>query len=369
MKINFFKPSVDKEEIESVVEVMKSWMIVEWEQVRKLEKDFNWFISNGDFFPICVTSGTTALDLWLKALWINKNDDVIVPDFTFIATANAVKFQNANVIFSDVNKNNYNINLEEIKKVITPKTKAIIVVHLFWNPISDIVEIVNFCKEKNIFLIEDCAQAHWAEINWKKVWSFWDISCFSFYATKNMSTAEWWITLFKKKSNYKKAKLIYNHGQSEKYLHEILWYNFRMTNIQAAIWNVQFKKLNWLNNSRINNANYYNKILNNQDILQLPEDNKNSKNVFHQYTVLVKENSKITRSEIQEKLKEKWIPTAIHYPIPVHMQPYYKNLWYKESICQNTHYLTQNIFSLPIYPWIKEEELKYIGETLLEIIK
>ena len=369
MKINFFKPSIEEEEIEAVVKVMRSWMIAEWEQVRKLEKDFNKFITNWDFFPICVTSGTTALDLWLKALWINEDDEVIVPDFTFIATANAVRFQNSKVIFSDVDKKTYNLNLSEIKKVLTPKTKAIIVVHLFWNPISDILEIADFCKENNLFLIEDCAQAHWAEINWKKVWSFWDISCFSFYATKNMSTAEWWITLFRKESDYKKAKLIYNHGQSEKYLHETLWYNFRMTNIQAAIWNVQLWKLDWLSNSRINNANHYNKILKNQNILQLPLIIENSKNVFHQYTVLVKENSKITRKEIQEKLLEKWIPTAIHYPIPVHKQPYYKSLWYEENICKNTNYLTSNIFSLPIYPWLKEEELKYISESLLEIIK
>ena len=369
MQVNFFKPSVAQEEIDAVVEVMKSWMIVEWEQVRKLENDFNNFITNKEYFPICVTSGTTALDLWLKALWINENDDVIVPDFTFIATANAAKFQNANVVFADVDKQSYNITLDEIKKVITPKTKAIIVVHLFGNPIKDIQEIVDFCKENKIFLIEDCAQAHWAEINWKKVGSFWDISCFSFYATKNMGTAEGWITLFKNEDDYKKGKLIYNHWQSEKYFHTALWYNFRMTNIQAAIWNVQLSKLNLFNNARIENAKQYNDILKNQKVLQLPQIKDDRKNVFHQYTVLVKENSYISREEIQEKLKEKWIPTAIHYPISIHKQPYYKELWYSDKICPNTNYLTKNIFSLPIYPGLTKQELEYIANTLLDIIK
>ena len=369
MKINFFKPSVWQEEIDAVVEVMKSWMIVEWVEVRKLEKDFNQFITEWKYFPICVTSGTTALDLWLKAIWVNESDEIIVPDFTFIATANAVRFQNAKVIFSDVSKKSYNITLEEIKKVVTKNTKAIIVVHLFGNPISEIKEIAEYCIKNNIKLIEDCAQAHWATIHDKKVWSFWDVSCFSFYATKNMWTAEWWITLFNRESDYKKAKLIYNHGQSEKYLHETLGYNFRMTNIQAAIWNVQLSKLNWFNESRINNATEYNNILKEQNILQLPEIKEATINVFHQYTVLVKDWSNISRKEIQERLSEKWIPTAIHYPIPIHKQPYYKWLWYKENICSNTNYLCENIFSLPIYPGLTKEEIQYIAKSLLEIIK
>jgi len=369
MKINFFKLSIDKQEIQAVVNVMKTWMVVEWEEVRKLEQRFNDYITNWKYYPIAVTSWTTALDLALKSLWIKEGDEVIVPDFTFIATANSVRFQKAKVVFADVDKQSYNITLAEIKKVITPKTKAIIIVHLFWNPVKDIEQIAEFCKQNNIYLIEDCAQAHWAEINWKKVGSFGSISCFSFYATKNMVTSEWWMTLFKNEEHYKKWKLIYNHGQSEKYLHTVLGYNFRMTNIQWAIWNVQLSKLDKLNNQRIENARFYNEILKNQNILQLPKVEENTKHVFHQYTLLVKENSRISRNEIQEKLKEKWIPTAIHYPIPVHKQPYYQDLWYKENICPNASYLAENIFSLPIYPWLKKEEIEYIAKTLLDIVK
>jgi perosamine synthetase len=184
-----------------------------------------------------------------------------------------------------------------------------------------------------------------------------------------MWTAEWWITLFKDDTDYKKAKLIYNHGQSEKYFHTELGYNFRMTNIQAAIWSAQLLKLSSLNNSRIENAKLYNSILEKQNTLQIPQIIENQTNVFHQYTVLVKQDSNISRKQIQERLKEKWIPTAIHYPIPIHKQPYYSRQWYDENICSNTNYLCENIFSLPIYPWLKKEEIEYIANNLLEIIK
>lgn len=367
-KINFFQTSIGEEEINAVVNVMRTWMVVEWEEVRKLENDFNQYITKWEYYPIAVNNWTTALDLALKVFDIKENDEVIVPDFTFIATANAVRFQNAKVVFADVDLKTYNISFEDIKNKVTKNTKAIIVVHLFWNPIANIEEISKFCNKNNIKLIEDCAQSHWAEVNNKRAWSFWDISCFSFYATKNMWTAEWWMVLFKNKDNFSKAKLIYNHWQSEKYLHTVLGYNFRLTNIQAAIWNVQLSKLDNFNNSRIENASIYNQILKNQDILQLPEIIENGKNVFHQYTLLVKPNSKITRAEIFEELQKLNIPFAIHYPIPVHLQPYYKDLWYNEEICPNSIYLAKNIFSLPIYPWLEKEKIEYMGNNLLNII-
>lgn len=369
MQISFFKPSVGAEEISAVTKIMESWMIVEGQEVRKLEEDFSQFITNGRYHPICVTNGTVALDLALRSLDVTEDDEIIVPDFTFIATANVVRFQNATVKFADVDIQTYNVTLEEIKKQFTPKTKAIIVVHLFWNPVSDIQEISDFCKEHDIYLIEDCAQAHWAKIHWKHVWSFGDISCFSFYATKNMWTAEGWITLFRNETSYKKWKLYYNHWQSEKYLHDALGHNFRMTNIHAAIWNVQLKRLPSFNTQRNENAVLYKSILSEQNVLQLPTIVPESYHVFHQYTVLVKKDSGITRKEIQSKLMEKWIPTTIHYPIPIHKQPYYKNLWYGDQVLSKTEYLCENIFSLPIYPGLKKEEIEYIGNSLLEIIK
>lgn len=369
MEINFFQTSVDKNEIDAVVKVMESGMIAEGNDVRKLEYNFNQYITNNQYFPIAVSNGTTALDLALKSLEINENHEVIVPDFTFIATANSVLFQNAKVVFADVELDTYNISLEDIIDKTTVNTKAIIVVHLFWRPIENIQEISSYCEKNNIYLIEDCAQAHWAEINGKKIGSFGDISCFSFYATKNMCTAEWWMTLFKNEKHFNEWKLIYNHGQSEKYLHTALGYNFRMTNIQAAIWNVQLNKIDSLNDQRIENASLYNNILKNQNFIQLPKDIENGKNVFHQYTLLVNDNSFFSRDELMSKLSEKWIPTAIHYPYPIHKQPYYVWLGYDDNICQKSTNLSKNIFSLPIYPWLEKEKIEYIANTLLNLLK
>ena len=368
MQIIFFKTSIWQAEIDAVVGVMKTWMVVEWQEVRKLENDFNNYSCNWRYFPIAVSNWTVALDLALKVLNIQEGDEVIVPDFTFIATANSVRFQKAKVVFADVDLRNYNINLNDIKEKVTEKTKAIIVVHLFWNPIKNIKEIVNFADEKWIKVIEDCAQAHWAEIDGKRIWSFWWASCFSFYATKNMWCWEWWMTLFKDEIDYKKWKLIYNHWQSEKYLHTELWYNFRLTNIAAAIWNTQLAKLDELNSKRIYAANIYNEILSSQNILQLPIVNGWIKHVYHQYTVLLKKDSGINREELIGKLKDKWVPTAIHYPFPVHMQPYYQNLWYSEDVYPNSMYLSKNIFSLPVYPWLRKEEIEYVANTILSLI-
>lgn len=344
-------------------------MIAEWPEVRKLEEDFNSYTTEWLYFPICVTNGTVALDLALKAFGIHEWDEVIVPNFTYIASANSVRFQNAKVVFTDVSLDDYNISLEEIKKYITSKTRAVIIVHLYWNPVKDIQEISNYCKENNIFLIEDCAQAHWATISERKVWSFWDASCFSFYATKNLGAWEGGITLFRDEIYYQAWKLYYNHGQKEKYYHTTLWHNFRMTDIAAAIANVQLDKLPEMNTLRRKNAYIYDSILKDQNVLQIPKISENIYHVFHQYTVLVLPESQLSRDEILLKLQEKWIPTAIHYPITIKNQPYYKDLWYTENESSNSYYLSKNIFSLPIYPWLTEEEVTYIAKSLLEIIQ
>jgi perosamine synthetase len=184
-----------------------------------------------------------------------------------------------------------------------------------------------------------------------------------------MCTAEWWMTLFKNENHYNNWKLIYNHGQSEKYLHTALGYNFRMTNIQAAIWNTQIKKIDLLNNKRIQNANIYTNVLKKQDFIQLPKDIINGKNVFHQYTLYVKDNSPLTRDQIMEKLSSLWIPTAIHYPFPIHKQPYYVWLGYNDNICPQSTLLSKNIFSLPIYPGLKKEEVQFIADSLFSLLK
>ena len=181
------KPLLDEAEIKNVVDVLKSGMLASGAEVNNFENAFADYI--GTKYAIATTSGTTALDIALKALDIKSGDEVIVPDFTFISTANAVLFQNARPIFADVNEETFNIDPEDVIEKISPKTKAIIGVHLFGHPF-DVKAIQEICEDYNLFLVEDCAQAHGAEYKGQKVGSFGAVGCFSFYATKNMTTGE-----------------------------------------------------------------------------------------------------------------------------------------------------------------------------------
>lgn len=247
------KPLLDETEIKNVIEVLKSGMLASGAEVNNFENAFADYI--GTKYAIATTSGTTALDIVLKALDIRSGDEVIVPDFTFISTANAVLFQNARPVFVDIDEETFAIDPGNVIEKISSKTKAIIGVHLFGHPF-DVKAIREICEDYNLFLVEDCAQAHGAEYKGQKVGSFGDAGCFSFYATKNITTGEGGIVTTNNKEIEEKMRLIINHGQSEKYLHTTLGYNYRMTNIQAAIGCAQLGKLEEFNERRITNAEY-----------------------------------------------------------------------------------------------------------------
>jgi len=349
------KPLMGKKEIENVTEVLKSGMLASGEWVKKFEKEFANYI--GVKHAIAITSGTVALDSALKVLGIREGDEVIVPDFTFIATANAVLFQNAKPVFADISEKTFNIDPDDIAEKITPKTKAVIGVHLFGHPFN-VKVLQEICEDYNLFLIEDSAQAHGAEFDGKKVGNFGIMSCFSFYATKNMTMGEGGMITTGDKEIERKLRLIINHGQSEKYLHTELGYNHRMTNIQAAIGIAQLKKLDMFNNKRIENAEYLSKNIKAKGIIK-PNKEKNVKHVYHQYVIKVNK-----RDELIKYLNDKEIGNAIHYPLPVHLQPLYKKLGYSSEICPVATQLSNEVLSLPVHPALKKEELEYVCETL-----
>ncbi|RLG00824.1 aminotransferase DegT [Thermococci archaeon] len=351
------KPLMGKKEIENVTEVLKSGMLASGEWVKKFEKEFANYI--GVKHAIAMASGTVALDNALKVLGIREGDEVIVPDFTFIATANAVLFQNAKPVFADVSEKTFNINPDDIVKKITPKTKAVIGVHLFGHPFN-VKALQEICEDHNLFLIEDSAQAHGAEFDDTKVGNFGTVSCFSFYATKNMTTGEGGMITTNDKKIERKLRLIINHGQSEKYLHTELGYNYRMTNIQAAIGIAQLKKLDMFNDKRIKNAGYFNKHIKAKKIIK-PEKEKNIKHVYHQYVIRVENNK---RDELIRYLNDKGVGNAIHYPLPVHLQPLYRKLNYPKEICPTATKISKEVLSLPVHPALKREELEYVCETI-----
>ena len=207
------KPSIDSQEIENVVEVLKSGMLASGEWTRRFESEFADYI--GTKYAVTTTSGTTALDIALKALDIERGDEVIVPDFTFIATANAVLFQNARPVFVDVDEETFAIDPGDVVEKISSRTKAVIGVHLFGHPF-DVKPIQEICDDHGLFLVEDCAQAHGAEYRGKKVGGFGAASCFSFYGTKNMVTGEGGMITTNNNDVEERLRLIINHGQSQK---------------------------------------------------------------------------------------------------------------------------------------------------------
>ena len=349
------KPLIDDQEIENVVHVLKSGMLASGEFVNNFENAFADYI--GTSYAVTTTSGTTALDIALKAIRIKSGDEVIVPDFTFNATANAVLFQDAKPVFADVDEETFCMDYKDVLEKISPRTKAIIGVHLFGHPF-ELNAIQEICEDHDIFLIEDCAQAHGAEHKGQKIGSFGIIGCFSFYATKNMTTGEGGMVTTKDKEIEERLRLLINHGQSQKYSHTTLGYNYRMTNIQAAIGIAQLSKLDEFNERRMNNAEYLNKHL---DVpLKTPYKEKDVKHVYHQYVVKIEEDFPMKRDEFIRYLSDNGIGSAVHYPLPVHRQPLYQGLGYEWDQCPNATGLSEIVLSLPVHPIVTDNDLKHV---------
>jgi len=353
------KPCIGEQEVSNVAEVLRSGMIASGEWVKRFEEEFTEYV--GTKYAVATTSGTVALDITLKALSIKSGDEVIVPDFTFISTANAVLFQGARPAFADVDEGMFNINPEDVLEKITPHTKAVIGVHLFGQPFN-IRAIQEICEDYALRLIEDCAQAHGAEYDGQKVGRFGDVGCFSFYATKPMTTGEGGMLTTGDRELEKRLRLLVNHGQSEKYVHTALGYNYRMTNIQAAIGTAQLEKLDGFNEQRAHNAQYLNEHVKLSGI-ELPHC-EGGGHVYHQYVLKVSEGASVSRDELVRHLSEAGIGTAIHYPLPVHQQPLYLGLGYDAEQCPVATGLSKGVLSLPVHPALTDQELSHICNVI-----
>ena len=358
------RPLIGEEEINAVVEVLKSGMLTSGKEVKEFEKEFAQYL--GVKHAVAVANGTAALDVALKALKIKPGDEVITTPFTFIASANAILFQGAKPVFADIDPKTFNLDPNEVLEKITDKTKAIVVVHLYGQP-ADMKAFKDIAEDYKLYLIEDCAQAHGAEFEGQKGGTFGDIAAFSFYPTKNMTTGEGGMVVTNNDELAKRADLIRNHGQAEKYLHVELGYNLRMTNIAAAIGRVQLKKLDAWNEKRIENAKLLSEGISKIDDLTPPYVDPRVKHVFHQYVIRVEEEFPLSRDELRAKLREKSVGTAVHYPMPVHWQPLYQKLGYPKDICPNAIEASKRVLSLPVHPAVSEEDIAYIISTLKEL--
>jgi Predicted pyridoxal phosphate-dependent enzyme apparently involved in regulation of cell wall biogenesis len=241
--IPVYKPEIGKEEEEEVLKVIRSdWVSSVSPAVREFEEKFSAYI--GRKYGVATSNGTTALHLGVTALGIKEGDEVIVPDLTFISPVNVVLYNRARPVIVDVEEENWGLDLEKVRKAITNKTKAIIVVHLYGNP-AKVSELKEIAEEKGIYLIEDCAEAHGAEYEGKKVGNFGDIACFSFYANKVITTGEGGMCLTDDEGLYEKMQILRDHGMTKekRYWHEVVGYNYRMTGLQAALGLAQLKKI------------------------------------------------------------------------------------------------------------------------------
>jgi dTDP-4-amino-4,6-dideoxygalactose transaminase len=355
------KPIFDKKEERAVIKVLRSGILTQGKLVEIFEKKFAEYI--GTKYAIATSSGTTALHIALLAHGIVEGDEVITTPFSFIASSNAILYCGAKPVFVDISEEDFNINPDLIEEKITKKTKAILVVHLYGNP-ARMDKIMKIAKKHNLVVIEDACQAHGASIKNKKVGSF-GTGCFSFYPTKNMTTGEGGMITTNSKEIYEKAKLLRNHGMKVRYYHEILGFNFRMTEIAAAIGIEQLKKLDFFNEKRIKNAEFYNKNIKKEGII-LPKVRKNYKHVFHQYTLRVTEKCPKTREEIIEILKNEGIQTSIYYHLPIYKQKPYLDLGFNEEL-PVTERLCEEVLSIPVYATLTQKDLRKIASIINSI--
>lgn len=359
IKVPIAKPIIGEEEIENVVEVLKSGMIAQGPKVMEFEEKFaNWI---GAKYGIATNSGTSALHVALLACGIGEGDEVITTPFTFIASGNAIVYTGATPVFADIDLDTYTIDPDKIEDLITDKTKAILPVQLYGQA-ADMDKIREIAEKHDLKIIEDAAQAHGAEYNGEKVGTLGDMACFSFYPTKNMTTSEGGMITTNDEELAKKAQMFRAHGASERYHHDEIGYNFRMTDIAAAIGLAQLNVIDEFNNKRISNANYLNEQLKDVEGIVTPKSPDNYKHVYHQYTIRVEKGN---RDDWVEFLTNKGIGTGIHYPIPLYNQPIYKKLGI-EGDCPLAEKAADNVISLPVHPSLTKEDLDLVVDAVKE---
>ena len=301
IKVSIASPVIEKEEINAVIDVMKSGMIAQGPKVIEFEEEFAKYV--GAKYGIATNSGTSALHVALLAAGIGEGDEVITTPFTFAATGNSILYTGARPVFVDIDPETFTIDPAKIEEAITDKTKAIMPVQLYGQA-ADMEPIMKIAKEHDLIVIEDAAQAHGAEYNGEKVGNLGDMACFSFYPTKNMTTSEGGMITTNSEEFAENAKVFRAHGSATKYHHDVLGYNFRMTDIAAAIGLEQLKKIDSFNEKRIANAKCLNEGLKDIEAIETPVLKDGCKHVYHQYTIKIKDGK---RDELSDYLIENGI--------------------------------------------------------------
>lgn len=340
------KPFINRQERSAVARVLKSSNLAQGPEVKNFELEFSKIV--GDRECVAVNSGTSALLLCLIALGIGKDDEVIVPSFTFAATANVVALVGATPVFIDIDPTNYCLDPNKIADAVTPRTKAIIVVHLFGLP-AEMEKISEIASRFSLLVIEDAAQSHLASINGKYVGTFGDAAAFSFYPTKNMTSGEGGMAVLSNPEQARICRLMRNQGMEKRYQNEVPGYNLRMTDIHAAIGRVQLRKLERMTAKRILNAEY---LSENLQVANLPIPKDGYKHVYHQYTLRVPGN----RDELSQFLTEHGIGNDVYYPTQVHKLPSFNH----PLELAETQRATREVLAIPVHPGLGRRDLRRI---------
>ena len=325
-----------------------------------LEKEIAAYV--GVDHAIGCNSGTDALHLALLAAGIRAGDDVIVPAFTFIATAEAVSYIGAKPVFTDVDPKTFCMDVKSLEACLTPRTKAVIPVHLYGQT-APIEEIATICRDRKLTLIEDCAQSLGADEKGRKAGAWGDFGCFSFYPTKNLAAAgDAGLVTTRDAKNAERVRMLRHHGSRQTYLHEILGYNSRLDEIQAAILRIKFRQLDRFNANRIASAQRYRQALAGSR-MELPVHHQRGTHVWHQFTVKIER-----RDEVRAAMNASGITTMVYYPAPLHHMPIYKQE-YGHLKFPVSEELCRVVLSLPIYPHLDEAGTSRVAQTLLQAVK
>lgn len=344
--------------------VMSSSRFILGDNVKKLENDV------ADYsdvqYGVGVANGSDALHIALQACGVQTGDEVITTPFTFFATAGAIARAGATPVFVDIDPVTFNIDPSKIEEAINEKTKAIIPVHLY-GQIADMDPIIEIAKKHNLYIVEDSAQSIGATYKGRKTGSLGDICCFSFFPTKNLGAyGDAGMVVTNNEDFAEKMRVIRVHGSKPKYYHHVLGYNSRLDELQAAVLNVKFPHLNnWIEKRR-NHAQLYTELLNKGlgDQVVTPVEKDGNFHVFHQYTIRVSE-----REKLQAFLKEQGIETMVYYPLPLHVQPVFKELGYKEGDFPISEKAAKEVISLPMFPELRNEQIEYVVENIVKFIK
>ena len=346
--VSIAKPFFGEEEKTAVLAVLDSGMLAQGQRVAEFESRFAELC--GVKQAVAVASGTAALWATLLAHDIGPGDEVITTPFSFIASSNCILYVGATPVFVDIEPDTCLIDAAAIEAAITERTRAILPVHLYGQP-CDMAAILELVGQHNLVLVEDACQAHGATYQGQPVGSF-GTGCFSFYPTKNMSTGEGGIITTNDEALAERLRMLRNHGQSQRYRHEVLGYHFRSTDLAAAIGLAQLDKLEAWNEQRIANAAYLSERLQG---VATPVVRPGRRHVFHQYTIRVPEG----RDALQAHLREQGIGTAVHYPLPIHHQPLYRSLGFDVAM-PRAEAAGREVLSLPIHPAVTRSDLDRI---------